>query len=160
MNKSLLLAQIVSVLQEVHQSAVNAADLAYNAATDDESKAENKYDTQGLEASYLAHGQSQRVAECKDDLDAIEKLRPIDFNSETPISIGTLVVLRDNHDAEQWLFLSPAAGGLKLTFEGQKITLITPSAPLGSKLIDQHVGDEFEINIADNRYVYEVVDAY
>ena len=160
MNKKLLLEQIVVALQEVHESAVKAADLAHNAATDDESKAENKYDTQGLEAAYLAHGQSQRVAECKDDLIAIEKLQAVYFNSETPISIGALVVLEDNQNNEQWLFLAPAAGGLKLNFDGQKVTLITPSAPLGKMLCGQFVGDVIEVNIAGNIRHYEIIATY
>ena len=38
-----------------------AAQTAYEAATHEENVAENKYDTLGLEASYLATGQARRV---------------------------------------------------------------------------------------------------
>ena len=45
---------------------LDIADLG-EAATNEESKAENKYDTRGLEASYMAQAQSLRVSELKKD---------------------------------------------------------------------------------------------
>lgn len=104
MDKALLLKQIEALLESVYQSAVDAAMLAYNTATHTENVAENKYDTLGLEASYLAQGQAQRVAECKADLDAFKKLEAIEFSDQLPITIGALIALRDEQDSEQYLF--------------------------------------------------------
>ena len=70
MNKALLLEKIITVLEITYQNAVEAAMRAYNTATNDENVAENKYDTLALEASYLAHGQALRVAECEADIAA------------------------------------------------------------------------------------------
>jgi len=160
MRKDLLLETIIAALEEVHQVAVNATERAHNAATDDESKAENKYDTQGIEAAYLAHGQSQRVSECKDDLAAFKKLSAQHFTDESPIAIGALIILEDSQNTHQCLFLGPAAGGLKLTFDDQPITLITASAPLGKMLLGHFVGDEISLNIAGADSHYEVVAVY
>ena len=39
-------------------------------ATNEENKAEDKYDTRGLEASYLAHGQSKAAGASGNQIDA------------------------------------------------------------------------------------------
>lgn len=49
MDKTLLLEQMISALEETHQGAVEAALRAYNTATNDENVAENQYDTSGVE---------------------------------------------------------------------------------------------------------------
>ncbi|WP_236860664.1 hypothetical protein [Candidatus Reidiella endopervernicosa] len=76
MNKSELHENILQVLTALCRVANKAAMDAYNTATDDENVAENKYDTLGLEASYLAQGQAQRVAECEADLAVFRQLEP------------------------------------------------------------------------------------
>ena len=61
MNKTNVIKTIIALLEVQYQTAIDAAKEAHSTATDDETIAENKYDTFALEASYLAHGQSQRV---------------------------------------------------------------------------------------------------
>ena len=63
MNKTALLNQIISTLESARDKASAAAAEAKETATDKENIAENKHDTLGLEAAYLAHGQSNRVME-------------------------------------------------------------------------------------------------
>jgi hypothetical protein len=58
MNKAILCAVIVDQLEVAVNSASAAADQARDTATDKQNVAENKYDTLGLEAAYLAHGRS------------------------------------------------------------------------------------------------------
>ncbi|WP_305844875.1 hypothetical protein [Photobacterium leiognathi] len=74
MNKQMLLDDIQEKLTLTLQAATEAAMRAYNTATDDENVAENQYDTLALEASYLAHGQAQRVEECKADLSGVSEI--------------------------------------------------------------------------------------
>lgn len=157
MNKSHLLKQIVQELEALHQVAVQAAQQAYNTATHEENVAENKYDTLGLEAAYLAQGQSRRVAECEADLAAFNRLTATTFSAESPIAIGALVELKDELGIEHSLFLGPAAGGLKLSFNEKEIMVITPSAPLGQALMGNSVGDEVAMTVAGQKKHYEVV---
>ncbi len=63
MDKVTLLAQIVATLEHDVDVLRRAAQTAYETATAEENIAENKYDTLGLEASYLATGQARRTAE-------------------------------------------------------------------------------------------------
>ena len=63
MNKRALIKKIIAQLASGLDAYVRAARAAHAEATHEQSRAENKYDTRGLEASYLARGQSQQAAE-------------------------------------------------------------------------------------------------
>lgn len=157
MDKLLLLQQLVQALEAVHQGAIDAAMLAYTTAIDEENVAENRYDTLGLEAAYLAQGQAQRVTECEAELSAFKALPAINFSSVVPIAIGALITLTEESGGERYLFLGPAAGGMKLTFGGKNIMVITPSAPLGRALLGCVAGDEVAVNVAGTIRHYEIM---
>ena len=160
MNKSELLQTILLELENVHQVAVDAAQRAVNTATDKASEAENKYDTFGLEASYLAHGQSKRVAQCEADLIAFKKLKTTDFPAVKSVSIGRLVYLEDEKAIQQLIFLSPVAGGLKVKYKQNVITLVTPSSPLGKAILFSKPGDEIEVKPGEDKKYYQITDIY
>ncbi|VAW69976.1 Transcription elongation factor [hydrothermal vent metagenome] len=158
-NKQDLLKQIVHALKQVHQGAVDAASRAHDTATAQENEAENKYDTLGLEAAYLAHGQSQRVAECEVDLLAFDKLMLKRVATHLQgVSSGALFILKDEQGVEQTLFLGPAAGGLKISYMGRDVLVITPSAPLGKAVLGCLVGDEVDVMLAGQKKYYQVID--
>ena len=157
MNKQLLHDKIIQILEEAHQGATDAALQAHDTATNKESVAENKYDTFGLEASYLAHGQAKRVAEYEEALVVYKSLGVIDFSADLSIALGSLIQLEDEEGITQYLFLGPSAGGLKFIFEGKEITLITTSSPLGKVLNARYVGDEVEMQLSDQNKSYEIV---
>jgi transcription elongation GreA/GreB family factor len=160
MNKPLLLKHIQEKLQIVHQCAIDAAQRAYDTATDEANEAENKYDTLGLEASYLAHGQSKRVKECEADIMVFKNLKVITFSDRTPVSMGALVCIADDLEIEQLVFISPVAGGLKINFNQQEISLVTPTAPLGKALIKCNVDDEIEVKIGNEKTHYTISAIY
>jgi len=156
MDKTQLLKQILDELETVYQGAVDAAMLAYNTATHGENVAENKYDTLGLEAAYLAQGQAQRVDECAADLAAFKELSATNFSQNEPVAIGAFVIINDETRSEQSLFLGPAAGGLKLVFHQKDMMIITPSAPLGKALMGHFINDEIEVNVGGQKKRYEI----
>lgn len=156
-DKALLQQQLVQVLETVHQSAIDAAMLAYNTAIDEENVAENRYDTLGLEAAYLAQGQAQRVTACEAELNAFKAMPAMNFSPAAPIAVGALITLHQEHGGEQHLFLGPAAGGLKLLFGGKPIMVITHSAPLGQALLGRVAGDEVTVGVAGTTRHYEIV---
>jgi len=157
-NKSLLLDKIIKTLEALYQDAFDAAMRAYDTATDDENEAENKYDTLGLEAAYLAQGQSKRVAECEADLSSFKKLNEIKTNSIKKITTGSLIYLVDESGKKYVLFLGPAAGGLKVKFEDINIAIVTPAAPLGSALLGRSVDEEFALKLSDVKKRYTITD--
>lgn len=135
MNKALLHDQVCQRLEVDLDLAIRAAEAAHQAATNEESKAENKYDTRGLEASYLAAGQSRRVEEIRQALKAWRTLPVREFDEEQGIQLGTLVWLQAADGRRQGLLLGPDGAGLKLPGDSGEIMLITPRAPLGQQLL-------------------------
>jgi len=157
MNKTRLLEQISLTLEAVHRTALKATAQAQDTATNKNNVAENKYDTLGLEAAYLAHGQAQRVVECEIDLAAYKNLKALDFTDETPVALGAMILLKDESGSEQSLFLGPAAGGLKFSFEEKEYLIITPSAPLGRAVLGCFVYDEVELNLGGQIKRFEII---
>ena len=146
MNKALLLATMITSLEGIHQNAKAAAKRAHDTATDDENIAENKYDTLALEAAYLAHGQSVRVAQCAADVQAFRQLDSA--TADNKITIRSLVFIIDQKGNEKAVFMGPSAGGLKVMLDGQEVVVITPTSPIGQGLNHQQVGDEISLTLA------------
>ena len=137
MNKADILRQIIAVLNAELASLARAANDAFAAATDPDSKAENKYDTRNLEASYVARGQARRVAELQGAMRAFEAL-PVKAHEVG--AMGALVSLEAPEGAAHFL-IGPAAGGTEIVHEGREVVVITPASPMGQKLAGRRVGD-------------------
>ncbi len=140
MNKEAVLAQILSVLSAELATLTRAAQGSFAAATDPDSKAENKYDTRTLEASYVARGQAQRVAELQEAVRAFTALSGNTLESGAAITLGALVTLETPGEQTHY-FLGPFAGGTEVLHEVHEVTVITPASALGQKLIAKRAGD-------------------
>jgi hypothetical protein len=134
--KQKLIAAIVEKLREDLVLYHKAADFARKEATHEQSKAENKYDTRGLEASYLARGQSRQAAEITLALEKFEKLPARDFAASDAIDTGALVELKNGKETNTY-FVGPRAGGTEVLFEKREVLVITPESPLGSQLMER-----------------------
>ena len=119
--------------------AKGAADQARSAATNTESVAETKWDTFGLENSYLAHGQSVRVAECEGDLSYFRKFR---FSESDVIALGSVFEVEREDGWRRIIILSSCCGGGEFECQGSSILLVTPQTPLGQSLLGREEGDE------------------
>jgi hypothetical protein len=148
MHKPTLLAAILAQLDRELERYLHGAAAARSAATDGESRAENKYDTRGLEASYLAHGQSMQARETLAARTLYAALSPRAFTAEEPIAVGALVAL-DGSGERLWYFLGPAAGGREVLHEDREIMLVTPSSPLGRELLGKKLGSPVRLGTAD-----------
>lgn len=141
--KSLLLELIRSELRASFERLTSAALEAHAAATDPGSKAESKYDTRSLEASYLATGQARQVEELAEAIRMFDGLTLPEFSIDDPIEAGALVEVDLSGETQSFL-LAPAAGGLEVDLDGVTITLLTPSSALYQKLLGMTVGEELE----------------
>ena len=158
MNKHTVHQLIIDKLRVDLDIAERAAQTAYETATHEENIAENKYDTLGLEASYLAAGQARRVEEIRQSLTLCLNLPLRAYDDQRGIEVGALFGLEDQNGREQWLFLAPDAAGLKVDLVGQLITVITPRSPLGKSLMGKFEGDEVEILVAGTRQQFSVTE--
>jgi transcription elongation GreA/GreB family factor len=158
MNKKTVHQLIIDKLRIDLDVAERAAQTAYETATHEENIAENKYDTLGLEASYLATGQARRMEEIRQSLTLCQNLALRPYDDQRGIEIGALLGLEDENGREQWLFLAPDAAGLKVDLVGQSITVITPRSPLGKSLLGKFEGDDVEIVVAGTRQQFSVTE--
>lgn len=142
MDKATLLARINAALELDMEVLRRAAQTAYEAATAEENIAENKYDTLGLEASYLATGQARRTAEIRQALLTYQQLALREYDAVRGIQVSNLVTLEDEDGGQRRLFLGPEAAGLKIGEGDELVTVITPRSPLGQQLMGKKVDDE------------------
>lgn len=140
--KAAITAKIIASLRAELDGFTRAAREAQDAATDPDSKAENKYDTRNLEASYLARGVAFRVAETEGALSEWEAMPPQDFSAMRPVAVGALVVL-ENSQGPAGYFIGPGGGGIGVEHEGLEVTVITASSPMGRQLMKRREGEVF-----------------
>ncbi|AMB88379.1 transcription elongation factor GreAB [Pseudomonas agarici] len=159
MDKRALHQRIISTLTVDLDVLQRAAQTAYEAATDKENIAENKYDTRGLEASYLATGQARRVKEIRQALKQCQELTLRPYDEKAGIQLGALLSLAAESGSEQLLFLAPDAAGLRIDWEGRTITVISPRSPLGQALLGKFNGDEVSISVGAVLQTYTVTEA-
>lgn len=154
MNKSELRQIILQQLESRLAIAQSATQRAIDAATDEETVPEHKYDTLALEASYLAHGQAVRVQECEED---IQCYRDLVLREGERIAMSSFLSIIDEQDKVKYFFIGPRVGGLSVEWGGKDVAILTPNAPLGAALIGKEVGDEVEFSVADSHFIYEIV---
>ena len=109
MNKPALIRGIIAQLAGELELFAKAARASHAEATHESSKAENKYDTRGLEASYLARGQSKQAAEAAQAIQDFESLPVRDFAPGEAIDVGALVELESKNESA-FYFIGPRAG--------------------------------------------------
>lgn len=146
MNKRAILKKIIAKLTGELEVYFRAAEYARAEATHEQNKAENKYDTRGLEASYLARGQSKQAAELETAIVEFEKLAAKKFAAADPIAVGALVTLELAGEKNVY-FLGPRAGGTEVLHDHQEILVITPQSPLGEQLLGRKAGDALTLKL-------------
>lgn len=156
-DKKNLLEEIKSQLEKDRVALMAAAQSTYEAATGEESRPENEYDTRALEASYLAGAQAKRVTDIDEQLAMCKAIELKSFHSSSPISSTALLNLDlDGH--KSWVFLLPKGGGLFVQHQGQQIQIITPISPLGEALIGLKQGDAAVVEVGKETKEYEILE--
>ena len=155
MNKHTLVKKIIANLTAELALYAKAARAAHAEATHEQSKAENTYDTRGLEASYLARGQSRQAAEVGQAMEQFESLAVRDFGPEDPIDLSALVEL-ETKDERAFYFIGPRAGGMEIKHEKKEVLVITPQSPLGQQLVGRKQGERLQLEIGGTRNAYRV----
>ena len=157
MDKVHLQQQVLERLAADLLQAQQAARVAHEAATHEENIAENKYDTLGLEASYLASGQARRVEAIRQAMSIWRRLRPRDFDPEEGSQLGALVCLADTADRQQLFFLGPDGASMQLQSEGSSVQVISVQAPLGKAMHGKALGDELLVMPGSSPQQFEVL---
>ncbi len=159
MNKQNLVEHFKTKIIQELEAITTAAKNTYDIATHEDNKAENKYDTRGLEASYLAGAQAQRVSEMKDVLIVFESVKIREFSNSDRIAPTALVEVLLN-DKTSFVLIMPKGGGQSTAFEGHTIQVITPESPLGRTLIGKSVGDFVTFEAGSKTREYEIISLF
>lgn len=159
MNKKALLEKFAERIAADLAVFTHAAIAAHEAATHAESKAEDQYDTRGLEASYLAGAQSKRALELEQLLALYRHVDVKPFGPDTPIA-STAVVELESDDKRYFYLMMPQGGGLNTSFDGKNIQVVTPLAPIGQALMGKRVGDSIEVFVQKVSRDYDIVTVW
>jgi len=144
-----------TILQRYHQILQDRidifrdmiADLTIDAQNDAKGSAGDKHET----ALSMMHIEQEKLNhKLKEILDQKAILDKIDASANyTKIALGSLVQANG-----MMLFISAALP--KITIDDKSIIAVSPQSPLGSKLIGNEVGFEFEIN--RTKYLIEKIN--
>ena len=155
MTKAQLIEQIVMSLNESLAVLQKAARAAHAEATHESSKAENKYDTRGLEAAYLAGGQARQAKETLESIALYEALATREFGPGEPIGLTALVELEADGSRSHY-FVGPKNGGLEIQCERTEVMVITPQSPLGENLMGKKAGQRWTAKFGGSTVKYHI----
>ena len=159
LNKTAIIGKIIAALAEALEGYARCARAAHDVATDEQSKAENKYDTRGLEASYLARGQSRQATEVMQAMQQYETLPVREFARDEAVHIGALVELErapGKKGERATYFIGPSAGGTEIESEGRHVLIITPQSPMGRQLVGLKRGGLLQVQLGGKADSYRV----
>jgi transcription elongation GreA/GreB family factor len=140
--KQKILSEVVAALEKDLALARQANAAAIDAATADENRPENQYDTRALEASYLARAQGLRTEELARSVQLVKEMPEKNFKG-LPIAAGALIELSSD-EGSIWYIVLPGGAGLQVKDGAKKVQVLTPDSPLGRLVCGKKEGDVFE----------------
>ena len=144
MDKAQFFQCLLSTLRKEVHNAVNAAKDAAEYATNEESRAQSQWDTQGLEASYLAAGQASQARQWADAIENLQSEREDLLKSNSNVCLGALFSCSFG-DCVEYFFFAGTAGGQSILLDGQEVTVINAQSPLAGRLMGLKAGDSFSM---------------
>lgn len=152
------LAEAFRVSLETELMAIKeAARATYEAATHEEAKPENEYDTRAIEASYLAGAQAKRAGEIDEILSLFLNLPMKTFSPKDPISATAYVVFEDDKGKKSHVLVMPKGGGFSVSCDGVSVKIVTPASRLGEALLDRRQGEDVDIEVGDEVHGYSIL---
>jgi transcription elongation GreA/GreB family factor len=156
MDKRRIIDGIIAQLQAELELFSSASRGAREDATDDEARAEDRYDTRATEASYLADGQAKVAAEVLESLEVYQKMEVRSFSPGSLVELGALVEI-EQRGTKDLFFLGPRSGGLVVKEEGREVAVITPQSPMGRGILGHAAGNTVEVNLGGAKREAKIV---
>jgi hypothetical protein len=141
MDKDRILKAVLAKLEEELRLQLRGQASAAEGATHAEARAETKWDTCGLEQSYLARGLAKQVETLAAKTEELRAFVLPDFSGR-PIGVGALVAAEMDGYTDLF-FLLECGGGTEVEVDGNPITVITPESPVGGALMGKAVGENY-----------------
>ena len=148
--KKTLVFLIVAKMEEELKVLLESAQAAHSGATHTEAVAKSKYDTHGLELSYLAGSQFARAAKIEEDIQRLKTMPIPEFSGEDdPIAVGSLVEVSVEGGSSLY-FISDLGAGRRVEWCAANVQVISGDSPLGSSLLGSYVGDDISLTSGKN----------
>jgi hypothetical protein len=141
MDKGRILEAVLAKLEEELRLQLRGQASAAEGATHAEARAETKWDTCGLEQSYLARGLAKQFETLAGQVEELRSFVPACFSGK-PIGAGALVETAMDGEIFRF-FLLHCGGGTELEVDGRAITVITPESPVGAALTGKKQGQNY-----------------
>jgi hypothetical protein len=154
--KKLLIAAFILQLEHDLAAMKESARATHEAATHEESKPENEYDTRGLEAAYLAGAQAKRAGEIDEVLALFKSMSFKAFQPNDPVQASALIDVKIDGKPNR-LLMMPKGGAVRLQFQGETIQIVTPASSLGEALLGQRAGEMVEFEVGDQLRECELI---
>jgi len=154
--KRTIVQQVIQQLGVELENLAGASRAMHADASDEQNKAEDQYDTRGLETAYLASSQARAATETEAALAAYQSLTLLKFAPTDPIDLTALVEL-ESHGARNLYFIGPHSGGLEINHQGTEVLVITPEAPLGHQLIGKKAGDRVKLQTRGPAQEFKII---
>lgn len=132
-------------LEAALAAMTETARLTAEGATHAEARSEGDKDTRATEQSYIARGQAMRAEAIGEDLNRFATASFDDLPDGSPIRPPALVLLESEDGERRVYLLAFFAAGMELEGLGTRVTVVTPSAPVGLALVGRASGDEVEL---------------
>jgi transcription elongation GreA/GreB family factor len=97
------------------------------------------------------------VEELTNALESLRMLPLRKLHDASPIQLGALVRLDAADGGSRALFLGAAAGGERITADGEEIMIVTSRSPLGQALLGKTAGETFDIKMGTDTRTFTVV---
>ena len=151
-SKSAIVKKVIDQLGEELENLAGVSRAMHADASDESNKAEDRYDTRGLETAHLASSQARQATATEEALAAYQTLKLAKFTAKTPIDVTALVEL-ESHGERMWYFLGPKGGGIEVN----EVLVVTPESPIGQQLVGKKAGDPFKLQTRGPTQEFRIV---
>ncbi len=164
MDKKKIIDAFIAEVEREIETLTASANAAHEAATHEESKAEDSHDTRGIEASYLAGAQAARAAELKQVVLEYRLLRDSAEAGTKTIAAGVIVgvqplVSEDDprpKGARLHALFAVRGGGTSVEVDGTSYSVFTPASPIGDAILGASAGEVVTIESKGGDRAYRV----
>ena len=154
--KHTIVQKVIQQLGLELENLAGASRAMHADASDEQSKAEDQYDTRGLETAYLASSQARAATETESALAAYQTLTLQKFAPTDPIDLTALVEL-EARGARDLYFIGPQRGGFEIHHQGTEVIVITAESPLGQQLIGKTTGARIKLQTRGPAQEFKIV---
>jgi transcription elongation GreA/GreB family factor len=155
-SKSAIVKEVVKRLGAELETLAGVSRAMHADASDEQNKAEDQYDTRGLETAYIASSQARQATATEEALAAYQSLKLTKFTANTPIDVTALVELESRGERMTY-FLGPKSGGIEVRVGGREVLVITPESPIGQQLIGKKTGENFKLQTRGPAQEFKIV---